>query len=651
MKHVAFATRTLALAIVSAVPLLAFGQIDILDPLQIPKFTEPLVIPPAMPKTGQFKVRGGRNGDYYEIAVRQFTQQVLPPPFGLTTVWSYGSVNHPGTFNFPAFTIEAEVDRPMRVKWINDLKEPVTGNFLPHLFAVDQTLHWANPGGGLDGRDSRPNWLDTPQPYTGPVPMVTHVHGAHTFADSDGYTSAWYLPDATNIPSDFAKVGMDYDAFKASAEGRSAVPWLPGTSVYDYPNNQAASTLWYHDHTLGMTRLNVYAGPAGFYILRGGRNDLTNNKLPKPWPKLNDQPGIVYRDIPLAIQDRTFKTDGSLFYPGSRSFFDGVMGPFFPHTDISPNWNPEFFGNTMLVNGKTWPFLSVEKRRYRFRVLNGCNSRFLILGLSNPQVKMWQIGAEGGFLPQPSLQSRLVMSPAERADVIVDFSAVPAGTEVTMLNFGPDDPFGGGEPGLDFTPADPMTTGQVMKFVVGNRIGNDLSANPATLRLPAPEDLPVPTAERKVALLEMMSMDFEDAPAMAVLGTMMDGMPMHQMWHDPITEKPILGETETWEIYNFTADAHPIHLHQVQFQVVNRQGLALDLDGVPSLPAAVAGLPEAPMPWERGFKDTVIAYPGQVTRIKARFDILGKFVWHCHIVEHEDNEMMRPLEVVATKGP
>jgi FtsP/CotA-like multicopper oxidase with cupredoxin domain len=146
-------------------------------------------------------------------------------------------------------------------------------------------------------------------------------------------------------------------------------------------------------------------------------------------------------------------------------------------------------------------------------------------------------------------------------------------------------------------------------------------------------------------------MDFEDAPSMAVLGTMMDGMPMHQMWDDPISEMPILGQTETWEIYNFTADAHPIHLHQVQFQVVNRQDLALDLDGEPSLPAAVTGPPIGAMPWETGFKDTVIAYPGQVTRIKAKFDILGKFVWHCHIVEHEDNEMMRPLEVVATQGP
>lgn len=650
MNFILLSKRAIVFAAVGSAPLLSFGQADgILDPLLIPKFVEPLVIPPAMPKAGQYTNRAGKNGDYYEIAVRQFKQRILPFPYGLTTVWSYGSVKHPSTFNYPAYTIEAESERPVRVKWINDLKEPLTGKYLPHLLTVDQTLHWANPPGGPLNRDSRPVWMRTPGAYQGPVPMVTHVHGAHTTADSDGYASAWYLPAATNIPPSYASTGTDYAPFKSSAEARTGAAWSPGSSVFDYPNDQAASTLWYHDHTLGMTRLNVYAGPAGFYILRGGRNDLTNNKLPGPWPKANDAPGTVYRDVPLAIQDRTFKPDGSLFYPASRSFFDGIGGPYMPFTDVSPNWNPEFFGNAMLVNGKTWPYMTVEPRRYRFRVLNGCNSRFLILALSNPLVKVWQIGAEGGFLPAPVQQNALLMSPAERADIIVDFTGLPNGAEVRMLNLGPDEPYGGGTPNIDFAAADPSTTGQVMKFVVASRKGNDNTANPATLRLPSPASLPAPTSVRQVALLEMMSMNFADAPAMAMLGTMVNGMPMHKEWGSPISERPILGRTETWEIYNFTADAHPIHLHQVQFQVINRQGLVLDLNDEPVLPATLTGLPLQSMPGERGFKDTVIAYPGQVTRVKARFDILGKFVWHCHIVEHEDNEMMRPLEVIA--GP
>lgn len=627
-----------------------------IDPSRIPKFVDPLVIPPAMPKTGTFKTRTGKIGDYYEIAVRQFQQQILPArdangvPFNKTTVWSYGSVNHSGTFNYPAFTIESKVGRPVRVKWINDLKNPTTGAYLPHLFAVDQTLHWANPIGGLLARDSRPVWTYTPQGYTGPVPMVTHVHGAHTYDDSDGYAEAWYLPAATNIPSSYAKVGTEYDGFRAKAEARSGALWQPGTSVYDYPNDQAASTLWYHDHTLGMTRLNVYAGPAGFYLLRGGPTDL-QGKLPEPAPAVGDKAGKRYYEIPIAIQDRMFKPDGSLFYPNSRSFFDGITGPYMPFTDISPQWNPEFFGNVMVVNGKTWPVLTVEPRRYRFRMLNGCNSRFLMLQLSNPRIPMWQIGAEGGFLPWPEVVSNILMAPAERADVIIDFTGIAPGTEIILKNLGPDEPFGGGIPGFEFQPADPNSTGQVMKFRVGPLIARDPSTPVLELNLPAVNDLPVHSNVRQVALLEMMSMDFPDAPSAAMLGTMSAGIPTHRMWDDPISELPILGRTEMWEIYNFTADAHPIHLHQVQFQVVNRQNLALNSEEEPIVPVALAGPTTYPKPTELGYKDTVIAYPGQVTRLRVRFDLVGLFVWHCHIVEHEDNEMMRPLRVITAPGP
>lgn len=287
---------------------------QILDSNRIPKYVDPLVIPPAMPKTAQLQ---GQNGpiDYYEIAVRQFQQQILPAqdlfgnPLNSTTVWSYGSINHPGSFNYPAFTIEARYNTPVRVKWINDLKNPLTGEFLPHLLPVDQTLHWANPPGSIFGRDSRPVFTTTPGSYPGPVPIVTHLHGAETYADSDGYAEAWYLPDATNIPVDYARVGTEYENFRASAEARNGHSWTPGSAVFDYPNNQRPTTLWYHDHTLGMTRLNVYAGPAGFYLIRGG-TDVGANVLPGPAPQEGDQPGTRYYEIPLAIQDRTFNEDG-----------------------------------------------------------------------------------------------------------------------------------------------------------------------------------------------------------------------------------------------------------------------------------------------------------------------------------------------------
>ncbi len=600
-----------------------------LDPTTVPKYAMPLVIPPAMPQTRRGAV------DYYEIAVRQFQQQILPPGKPMTKVWSYGSVNHPGTFNYPAFTIEALFGRPVRVKWINDLKHG-NGSYLPHLLPVDPSLHWANPPGGLDGRDMRPMFKGpTPGPYTGPVPIVTHLHGGHNAEESDGYPEAWYLPAANNIPAGFATVGTWYDAFKAEFLNKWGAAWEPGTATFQYENDQRAATLWYHDHTLGMTRLNVYAGPAGFYLLRRGPGDLGVGVLPGPAPGVGADPLGRFFEIPIAIQDRSFNKNGSLFYPDSRAFFDGFTGPYIPGSDVPPIWNPEFFGNTVVVNGRTWPYLEVEPRRYRLRFLNGCNSRFLILKivtdpLAPAALPFWQIGAEGGFLPAPVMLDSLLMGPAERADVIVDFTGLSVGTELYLINEGPDEPFGGGTPGTDFPAADPETTGQVMKFVVVPLTGEDPSEDPAGLALPRFRPLRPARKTRQVSLNEEGSaFPGFDGPIAAKLGTLdAAGNGVALRWEDPITENPALGAIEVWEMYNFTEDAHPIHIHEVQFQVVNRQPFG--------------GVSRPPESWETGLKDTVIAYPGEITRVKALFDLPGLYVWHCHIVEHEDNEMMRP---------
>ncbi len=629
-----------------------------LDPTTIPKYVTPLVQPPAMPKTSS-----SASFDYYEIAVRQFQQQILPTGLPATTVWSYGSANHPGSFNYPAFTIEATANKPVRVKWINDLKD-ANGNYLPHLLPVDRTLHWANPEkltcmDGMMMTDCRPsnaNGLILQQPYTGPVPIITHVHGAHVGPESDGYPEAWFLPAAINIPAGYAVKGTRFDQFDRNNP-------QPGTALFQYPNDQAATTLWYHDHALGMTRLNVYAGPAGFYLLRGGPNDLMEGVLPGPAASQGaGDPGFY--EIPIVIQDRSFNTDGSLFYPNSRTFFDGFAGPYIPFSDISPIFNPEVFTNTMVVNGKTWPFLNVEPRKYRLRFLNGCNSRFLILKIATspmpaipatPALPFVQIGAEQGFLPQPVQLDRLLMGLAERADVIVDFSTVPVGTELYLINEGPDEPFGGGAPGVNFAPADPFTTGQVMKFVVIAPQSTDDSMPVNQLALPAAPALGAAAMTRKVSLNEVESgttcVDINNVavgcsdplsvgfigPREALLGTVNpDGTGHPLLWMDAPTEKPILGDTEVWEIHNFTVDAHPIHLHLVAFEVIGREAFA----GGTSL----AGQ-NTPLPWETGFKDTVVAYPGEITRVKAKFDIAGLYVWHCHIVEHEDNEMMRSYVV------
>jgi spore coat protein A len=722
-----------------------------LDPSSVPKYVTPLVIPPVMENDGA--------ANDYQIAVRQFQQQILPgglwntingreDAFPPTTVWSYGPNADPvpdssalggavgvapapnSQFNYPAYTIETIADTPVKVRWINDLVDKKTGRYLHHLLPVDQTLHWANPPQRcIDGTRRTDCRGFVPTPYTGPVPIVTHVHGAHVESHSDGYPEAWWLPAAANIPGGYAAHGRLFD----DATGTN--PGNLGYADFEYRNDQPATTLWYHDHALGMTRSNVYAGPAGFWLIRGGPYDQPTVSgsgadaiLPGP-PAVAGQgvldinvPGSAARNairaIPVVIQGRSFNADGSLFYPETRAFFEGLEPqqlqiPFIPNrrSDIPPIWNPETFFNVMVVNGVSWPRLEVAPALYRFRFLNGCNSRFLWLKFADPAVKVWQIGAEGGFLPAPVLTNdlnldesgddtaQLLIALAERADVIVDFRGLADGTEVDLLNVGPDEPFGGGVPGVDFDPADPGTTGKVMKFVVNQDLlgasptdpgGATPATDPSLLVLSAESALGPPDESRNVSLNEEVSErvcaaeadgtirwiptvkfspDFEEdceavggdsfGPEAAVLGTVDTsgaepvGVPL--LWTDTtgtstpvnvtlqsgasvvvnVTENPKKGDTEEWSIYNFTEDAHPIHLHLVRFQVMGRIGI----DGDPS----VVG--NAPQPWESGFKDTVIAYPDEITTIKAKFDIAGLYVWHCHILEHEDNEMMRPYVV------
>jgi FtsP/CotA-like multicopper oxidase with cupredoxin domain len=739
-----------------------------LDPTTIPQYVIPLVIPPVMNDT----VPGNDAQDNYAIAVRQFRQQVLPggiwntlngrtdtlPP---TTVWSYGPAEDPtpavapdpgSQFNYPAYTIETMSGTQVNVRWINDLIDKATGRFLPHLLAIDQTLHWANPPMRcIDGTRRTDCRGFIPERYKGPVPLVTHVHGAHVEGHSDGFPEAWFLPAAINISAGYATEGRLFDDATGQARGGNS-----GYANFSYRNDQPATTLWYHDHTLGMTRSNVYAGPAGFWLIRGGANDLPQPSnpsiLPGPAPvagqtvlQLNvpgDPVRNSIREIPIVIQDRSFNSDGSLFYPETRAFFEGVEPrqlkiPFIPNSrsDISPIWNPEAFFNVMVVNGVAWPWLEVAPALYRIRFLNGCNSRFLWLKFDNSAVEVWQIGAEQGFLPAPVLMNnlnldqsgdgtaQLLMALAERADVIVDFRGLENETEIELLNIGPDEPFGGGVPGDAFAPADPATTGKVMKFVVNTALngfsptdpnGATPATNPGALALNAEGDLGDDTVKRDVSLNEAVSEeicvtflangtirriasvkpgpDFEAncaaaggepfGPREALLGivdlTGSDPLGIPLMWTDMtdastsvdvtlengttvevnVTENPQIVDgvapIEEWSMYNFTEDAHPIHLHMVRFQVVNREVLlATSPRFDPAANEGAGNIGEIfPLePWEEGYKDTVAAFPGEITRVKAKFDIAGLFVWHCHIVEHEDNEMMRPYVVSEVPAP
>jgi spore coat protein A, manganese oxidase len=611
-----------------------------LNPTLIPKYVEPLAVPPLMPSAA---------ANTYSIAARQTVQQVLPASFPATKIWAYGSTGAPGSFAWPAATVEVRQGTAAQVTWRNELVD-ASNNFLPHLLPIDPTLHWANPPGPVD---SRPVFTSTPGPYTGPVPLVTHVHGAHVDPESDGFPEAWFLPGAgnitdcavSNVPGCFFTVGSNY----GNAPGFAAAP---GQATFAYRNDQKASTLWYHDHALGITRANVYAGLAGFFLVRDAYEQSLN--LPGPYGQY---------EIPLAIQDRSFNSDGSLFYPDTRVFFDGFAGPYLPTpgSDISPIWNPEFFGNVMVVNGKTWPRLDVEPRKYRFRVLNGSDSRWLQVQFGNKSMKAVAlpfniIGTEGGFVPgAPVVNDFLRLAPGERVDVVVDFSRIAVGTRLLLMNVAPDAPFGGSiKPGAA---SDPGTTGQVMAFDVVPLKAPDTSTLPATLAPPPDGFEPkAVTRQRTVTITEFASIIDPAGPSEAQLGDAFGPLP----WMDPITEHIGQFATEEWTIVNRTADAHPIHLHQTQFQVLSRT--PIDLAAYDAAIAAcqanraAATCPPDPnlfvkkntrtapaFPWEAGQKDTLQTNPGEITKLRAFFDIPGLYVWHCHILSHEDNEMMRPL--------
>ncbi|UFS68863.1 multicopper oxidase [Geomonas sp. RF6] len=617
MKGKRVATYLACLAVLS-VGSAALGSVQEpqqpLNPKSIPKYVDQLPAP------------GKLFGPAQSITMSEFTQQVLPAGFPATMVWGYNG-------SYPGPTIEAVRGVPTTVTYYNNLVDPV----LQRHMTIDQTLHWADPL-GLQCMMSADR-DDCFSPYAGPVPTVVHLHGGEVPSRFDGGPQGWFTPN-------LAQVGATF----------------PGT-VYTYPNGQEATTLWYHDHALGTTRTNVYGGLAAFYLLRDPVNEPAN--LPS---------GPYEREI--AIQDRQFDTAGQLLFPdGSPA---GLNGP--PtNPEDHPYWNPEFFGDVIVVNGKTWPFLNVEPRRYRLRLLNGSNARFYTLSWSAQKGKapvFWQIGTDGGLLDTPVKLAALTLAPGERADVIVDFSGMAAGSELILQNSAKA-PFPAG------TVPDPATLGQIMKVVVALPLsGMDTSLDPSAVTALRPTPIvrlaPTVTAStpvRRLTLNEVMGM-----------GGPMEVLLNNSHFMDPVSEKPRVGSTEVWEIINTTGDTHPIHLHLVQYQLLSRQkyqaGKYLKdyeraFPGGAFIPAAgpppggnpdpapyLVGKPSPPDLNEAGWKDTVRMNPGEVTRIAVRFAPTDTpagaagpgypfdategpgYVWHCHILDHEDNDMMRPFQVV-----
>ena len=373
-----------------------------------------------------------------------------------------------------------------------------------------------------------------------------------------------------------------------------AIQWtgpLPGqTQTCFYPSAQDAALLFYHDHAMGINRLNIYAGLLGFFIVRDPREDDLH------------LPSGAY-EIPLMISDRLFTRDGQLFYPVSP--------------DPERPWVPEVFGDAILVNGKLLPYHDVEPRKYRLRLMNGSNGRFYRFELSN-RAPFQVIANDQALLPAPVEVHRLPLAPAERADIVVDFAPF-AGSNVMLVS--------------DSFP--------ILQFRVAKTGAPDSSQVPsALLRRQSP------LREADAVLTRRLTLDERLDKAQQSMGMFLNNTP----WDAPITEKPTLNTAEIWELVNLTEDTHPIHLHLVHFQILDRR--PIETFGYYRSNGALrfTGPAQSPEPLESGWKDTARADPGMVTRIIVPFErYTGRYVWHCHILEHEDNEMMRPYEVLPPK--
>jgi spore coat protein A len=696
-------------------------------------------------------------GTQIVLEMKEHLANMLPaatiPGYAGTYVWSYLLPDQVARPSYIGPVVLATRGQPTEMKFVNLLGNTAGTNVLAYKYSTDQTLHWADPLN--DEANMFAHMAGVPafgsgaaQNYDGPIPAVVHLHGGEVPPQLDGGPDAWFTSDGSHVGHAFY-----------SRDGIG----LKSYSIYRYPNSQEGALIWFHDHTLGATRLNVYCGLAGAYLIADPADPLLNPNL--PGPKLPPP-------FPLVIQDRMFDTNGQLFFPA-----DTAGGLLWTTNPEHPYWVPEFVGDVIVVNGKAWPFMNVNRQRYTFMFINGSNARTYEMSLvdpvsKNPGPPLWVIGTDGGYLdapvkidpaaPKPN-PTVLAMMSGERYWVIVDFEGYQAGvigpnglpySGNWLLMNGAKTPYPAG------APPQGSTVGRIMQFRVAGGPVNDTSYNPATgaaLRTPMVR-LTGTTVQktRQLTLNEVMGMPQTAVDPVTGLTTAYPGGPLEILvnntkWGgeritgvdqntgmytmEPIpgftlgpdqktyySELPNEGETEIWEIVNLTADAHPIHLHLVQFQLLNRQmfnvntytaaynaafpagydyvmganvgpgvflpafgppldyytGNARALGGNPDIaavkkggkPLYLQGPAMPPLAHEAGWKDTVITFPGQVTRILVRWaptDIPAGtapanasfpfnpngghgYVWHCHIVDHEDNEMMRPDAVMPNKA-
>ena len=600
-----------------------------------------------------------------------------------------------GPAMWPAQTIETSRNNQLVVQYRNDLLGLTYQDFN---VIADQTLM-------MNGFPKTGNPLT--DPYTGPIPMVTHLHGGEIPSNSDGGPTAWFMPGYS-----LTGPGFQHEA----------------SSVCTYPNKQEGTTLFYHPHDQGLTRINLYLGMAGLYFLRDpatdalhlpgwSQDDKVVEHTPAGKTATFNGSSTYLPEIELAIQDRQFNVNGGLYWP-----VDGATNP-----SINPFWTPEFFGDVMTVNGKAWPYFSVAPRKYAFRSVNGCNARWLNLWLQDaatgdPGPKITAISTEGGLLETPvdfDKDHRLLISPAERPILIIDFTG-QEGKTFTLMNDA-NAPYPNGDPVI------PGLTDRIMQFVVNGEMvsATNPAATPADKSVVPPNLRPTnplikltdfngnlnvtPDLKRQLILNEVTG---EGGPVSVLVNNSRVDNATQPVGAPPQfggpTEIPREGTTEVWQIINTTVDAHPMHPHLVQWQLVSRQ--EFDVTGYmaaytaawngaapwPAVPEmtypggagspkpydqlntdnAVGGNPAVSSfltpgtltmarPEEKGWKDAITAIPGTVETYIVRFTPTDLplnatpqqkiypfdpstgpgYVWHCHIVDHEDMEMMRPLMV------
>jgi FtsP/CotA-like multicopper oxidase with cupredoxin domain len=675
-----------------------------------------------------------------------------------TEVWGYSQVNQPaypiqGKSTYPSMSFRGVKNRPVKVKWINNApdnhlfcKDPLNAN-AP--CGIDRTLM----GTLLAAGEPVKQYGSRMQPDNA---MVVHLHGGEIPPDADGFAELWignpvtaaayadslgayYTPAyplldsarqpvpgvASNVEPPFIPPPGSGIAPDASYAGLNVDPvgalitnaYQPGQLIrplgnsvhYNYPmvSGSAQSTIWYHDHALGKTRVNVMAGPAGFFFVDDPNQVaalVAQGRLPNPGDCSNAGilAGKCY-DIPIAFQDRSFNADGSINFPNglgqspvAASVVNGNALTPGVNPDVHPQWVPEYFGDHAVVNGVIWPRLKVEPRPYRFRFLDGSNARCYTFGLkvtnSFAQPSFTHVATEQGLMPAPVTTQRFSLCPGERADVVIDFRPF-AGKSVYVTNTA-GAPFPAG-PTPQTVGGGSEYMGQLMRFDVVKPLNSAVPAtwSPGPLEALPPLATPAQVAKtRQLILNEVL-----DPVSLAPVRVQIDG----KSFEAPATETPKRGTTERWVIINTTVDAHPMHLHLVQFRVVSRQKFdtqgfmaAVGLPGnpqagLPLTPVDVGpyllGAPRGPDAWENGWKDTAKSFPGEVLVIEATWDgrwrdaapapgtpwldpvtgrqitdlngnpvappyfeavTSGPYVWHCHIVDHEDNEMMRPTLVM-----